>query len=52
MEAAVTPTKSDYLFWVVTDPDKGTTAYAKTAKEHQANVAKFQQWCQDHKGKC
>ena len=52
MEAAVTPTKSDYLFWVVTDPDKGTTAYAKTAEEHQANVAKFQQWCQDHKGKC
>ncbi|EFD06496.1 hypothetical protein HMPREF9207_0692 [Cutibacterium acnes J165] len=52
MEAAVTPIKSDYLYWVVTDPDKGTTAYSKTLAEHEKNVKKFQAWCQDHKGKC
>lgn len=52
MQAAVSPTKTDYLYWVVTDPEKGTTAYAKTAAEHQANVAKFRAWCQAHKGKC
>ena len=52
MEAAVTPIKSDYLYWVVTDPDKGTTAYAKTLADHEKNVKKFQAWCQDHKGKC
>lgn len=52
METAVTPIKSDYLYWVVTDPDKGTTAYSKTLAEHEKNVKKFQAWCQDHKGKC
>ena len=52
MEAAVTPIKSDYLYWVVTDPDKGTTAYAKTLADHEKNVKKFQAWGQDHKGKC
>ncbi|WCC80867.1 endolytic transglycosylase MltG [Cutibacterium equinum] len=52
MEAAVTPIKSDYLYWVVTDPDKGTTAYAKTLADHEKNVKKFQAWCQAHKGKC
>lgn len=52
MQAAVTPIKSDYLYWVVTDPDKGTTAYAKTLADHQKNVKKFQAWCQAHKGKC
>ncbi|WP_288784427.1 endolytic transglycosylase MltG [uncultured Cutibacterium sp.] len=52
MEAAVTPIKTDYLYWVVTDPDKGTTAYSKTLAEHEKNVKKFHAWCQAHKGKC
>lgn len=52
MEAALNPTSSDYLFWVVVDPSKGTTAYAKTLEQHQANVKKFQAWCQAHKGTC
>lgn len=52
MEAAVTPTKSDNLYWVVTDPQKGTTAFSKTLAEHNQNVKKFQAWCQAHKGKC
>ncbi len=52
MEAAVSPTKSNYLYWVVVDPSKGTTAYATTITDHNKNVAKFQAWCQANKGKC
>lgn len=52
MEAAVSPTRTDNLYWVVTDPQKGTTAFSKTLAEHNQNVKKFQSWCQAHKGKC
>jgi UPF0755 protein len=52
MEAAVSPAKTNYLYWVVIDPEKGTTAFATTVTDHNKNVAKFQQWCQAHKGKC
>lgn len=52
MEAAVSPTKTDNLYWVVTDPQKGTTAFSKTLAEHNQNVKKFQAWCQANKGKC
>lgn len=52
LNAAVNPTKSDYLFFVVIDPAKGTTAFSKTWAEHQQNVKKFQAWCQAHPGKC
>lgn len=52
LAAAVNPTKSDYLYFVVIDPDTGETAFAKTLAEHNQNVAKFQAWCQTHPGKC
>ena len=52
LAAAVNPTKSDYLFFVVIDPSTGETAFAKTLPEHEANVKKFQAWCQAHPGQC
>ncbi len=52
MQAAVSPAKTDYLYWVVTDPETGATAFASTIADHNRNVAKFQAWCQAHKGKC
>ncbi|GAE67368.1 protein YceG like [Cutibacterium acnes JCM 18909] len=36
----MTPIKSDYLYWVVTDPDKGTTAYSKTLAEHKKKMSR------------
>lgn len=52
MSAAVAPAKTNDLYWVVIDPEKGTTAFAATITDHNKNVAKFQAWCQAHKGKC
>lgn len=52
LSAALSPTLSDYLYFVVTDPSKGTTAFSKTLDEHNKNVAKFQAWCQAHTGTC
>lgn len=39
IKAALSPTKSDYLYYV--SEDNGITHYAKTLEEHNANVAKY-----------
>ena len=52
LNAALNPTTTDFLYFVVIDPSTGETAFAKTFQEHQANVAKFQAWCQANPGKC
>ncbi|MBI2309761.1 endolytic transglycosylase MltG [Candidatus Collierbacteria bacterium] len=41
LEATLNPTKTDYLYYV-SEPD-GTTHYAKTLEEHNANVTKYLQ---------
>jgi UPF0755 protein len=40
LEAAMHPAKTDYLYFVA-DPKGGTTRFAKTLEEHQANVAAY-----------
>lgn len=52
IEAALNPTKSDFMFFVVTDPGTGETAYTKTYAEHLQQVEKFKAWCNAHPGKC
>lgn len=52
LTAAVNPTSGDYLYFVVTDPSTGEVAFSSTLAQHQANVAKFQAWCQANPGKC
>jgi UPF0755 protein len=46
LKAAVHP-EGDYLFFTVVNLQTGETAFAKTADEQDANVAKLQAWCQD-----
>ncbi|GAB3814727.1 endolytic transglycosylase MltG [Tessaracoccus terricola] len=52
IEAALTPSEGDYVFWVTVNLDTGETRFAATAEEHEANVALFQQWCQANTGRC
>lgn len=44
MRAALAPAAGDWLFFVVTDPSTGATAFANTYEEHQKNVEQFQAW--------
>lgn len=37
LEAAISPPKNDFLFYVVVEPD-GSHAFARTGAEHQANI--------------
>lgn len=37
--AAAEPSDDDYLYYVVSDPETGAHAFARTAEEHEANVA-------------
>lgn len=39
IQAAANPSGDDYLFYVVSDPETGAHVFARTAEEHQANVA-------------
>lgn len=52
IKAAAQPADGPWLYFVTVDPAKGTTKFAVTFEEHQANVAEFQAWCQANKGKC
>lgn len=52
IKAAAQPAAGPWLFFVTVDPVKGTTKFAATFAEHEANVAQFQAWCQANKGKC
>jgi UPF0755 protein len=46
LRAAVHP-EGDYLFFTVVNLKTGETAFAHTADEQDANVAKLQAWCKD-----
>jgi len=52
LQAAANPTPGPWLYWVVTNPDTGATAFSTTQAQHDAAVRKFQHWCQGHPGKC
>jgi len=54
LSAVVNPSGNDYLYFTLVDMN-GTVAYAKTAEEHQRNVAQLQAWCNaspENKAKC
>jgi UPF0755 protein len=52
LEAAASPVAGPWLYFVTVDLETGETKFAATYEEHQRNVAQFQKWCTDHKGKC
>jgi len=52
LEAAASPVAGPWLYFVTVNLDTGETKFAATYEEHQRNVAQFQKWCTDNKGKC
>lgn len=46
MQAATAPAPGDWLYFVTVNLDTGETLFAVTREEHDQNVKKFQQWCQ------
>ena len=43
LEGAYKPDETDFLFYVVSDPDTGAHAFAETLEEHNANVARYRE---------
>jgi UPF0755 protein len=52
LRAAAKPVAGPWLYFVTVNLDTGETKFAATYEAHQANVAQFQKWCTDNKGKC
>lgn len=52
IKAALSPADTEALYFVTVDLDTGETLFANTLEEHNANVKKFQEYCQANKGKC
>ncbi|MGA4507401.1 endolytic transglycosylase MltG [Propionibacteriaceae bacterium G1746] len=52
LNAVLNPTKHDYLYFVLVDPETGKTEYNTTWEGHEQSRQKFVAWCQAHPGKC
>ncbi|WP_028708538.1 endolytic transglycosylase MltG [Propionicicella superfundia] len=52
LEAAIAPDSGDWLYFVTVDLDTGETLFTSSYEEHEANVKKFQDWCNAHSGRC
>lgn len=52
IKAAVKPAQGPWTYFVTVDPSTGETKFATTFKEHEQNVAEFQQWCRDNPDEC
>jgi UPF0755 protein len=49
IKAALKPTDGPWLYFVTTNPSNGAMSFARTYKQHQRNVRKFQTYCQTHR---
>ncbi|NLA29330.1 MAG: endolytic transglycosylase MltG [Propionibacterium sp.] len=52
LNAAVNPTRGDYLYFVAVNPDSGETKFASDGAGHEENVAEFQSWCRANSDRC
>lgn len=52
LEAAVNPSKGNWLYFVTVNLDTGETKFTDDPEEHERNRQEFQQWCQDNQGRC
>lgn len=50
--AALDPTPGEWHFFVTVNPDTGETKFAVDGDEFELYAKQFQQWCQDHSGRC
>ena len=48
LEAVISPTEGDWLYFVTTNPSTGETKFSVDEAGHAANVAEFQQWLRTH----
>ena len=48
VEAALSPTKGSWLYFVTTDPSNGAMSFATSYKDHLTNVRKFRTYCRTH----
>ena len=48
IEAALSPAKTNYLYFVTVNLDSGKTKYAKTYPGHQKNVRELRKWMDAH----
>ena len=52
IDAAAKPKSNDYLYWVTINLDTKETKFAKTLAEHNANVEKYNAWCDANPNRC
>lgn len=52
IEAALSPSEGDYVFWVTVNLDTGETLFASDGNGHAENVEKFREWCRANTGRC
>jgi UPF0755 protein len=52
IEAAAHPADGPWFFFVAVDPVKGTTKYAQTLQQHNANVAELNAYCKAKPADC
>jgi len=50
--AAMNPAEGDWLYFVTIDLESGETVFTDNYNEHEENVTKLQNWCDDHPDKC
>lgn len=50
LQAALSPTEGDWLYFVTVNPETGETVFSETLAEHEVGVARFQQFLRDNPG--
>ena len=50
IQAALSPTEGDWLYFVTINPETGETVFSETLGEHNAAVEQFQQFLRDNPG--
>ncbi len=50
IQAALSPTEGDWLYFVTVNPETGETVFSETLAEHEVGVAQFQQFLRDNPG--
>lgn len=50
IQAALSPTEGDWLYFVTVNPDTGETVFSETLAEHNVAVQQFQQFLRDNPG--
>jgi UPF0755 protein len=50
IQAALSPTEGDWLYFVTVNPETGETVFSETLAEHNVAVEQFRQFLRDNPG--